>query len=70
MDSQPNCANANNGKSDQPNFDSQDVVLTATANEERISEDIWICDSGDSEHYCMLIEGIFDVQDINEKITV
>jgi hypothetical protein len=69
-DSRSNNASSNNGNSDRPNFGSQDVVFTATASEERIRGDIWICDSGASGHYCMSIEGMFDIQDIDEKITV
>jgi hypothetical protein len=67
-DSGPNHASANNGCCDRPNFDSQEV-FTASAYD-KISEDIWICDSGASGHYCMLIERMFDIQDIGEKITV
>jgi CRISPR/Cas system-associated protein Cas10 (large subunit of type III CRISPR-Cas system) len=48
-----NHASTNNGNTDRPNFDSQDVVFTATASYERINEDVSICDSGASGHYCM-----------------
>jgi hypothetical protein len=69
-DSRSNNASLNNGHADRPNFDSQDVVFAATSSEERISEDIWICDSGASGHYSMSIDGMFNVKDIDEKVTV
>jgi hypothetical protein len=42
----------------------------AASSEERISEDIWICDIGASGHYSMSIDGMFNIQDIDEKVTV
>jgi hypothetical protein len=69
-DSQSNNASTNNGHADRPNFDPQDVVFAATSSEERIREDIWICDSGASGHYSMSIDGMFNIQDIDEKVTV
>jgi gag-polypeptide of LTR copia-type len=68
--SRVNHASTNNGYTDWPNFDSRDVIFTATASYKRINEDIWICDSGASEYYCMSIDGMFNVQDIDEKVTV
>jgi hypothetical protein len=65
-----NNISANNGNTDRPNFDSQDVVFIATASDEKVDEDIWICDSGASAHYCMTTEGMLNLQDIDEKITV
>jgi hypothetical protein len=38
--------------------------------DERISEDIWICDSGASGHHSMSMNGIIITQDINEKVTI
>jgi hypothetical protein len=35
-----------------------------------MSEDIWICDSGASGHYSMSMEGMFNIRDIDEKVTV
>jgi hypothetical protein len=69
-DSRSNNASTNNGHADQPNFDSQDVVFVATSREERIGKDIWICDSGASGHYSMSIDGMFNILDIDEKVTV
>jgi hypothetical protein len=35
-----------------------------------IDNDIWICDSGASSHYCVSDRVMFDLRDINEKIRV
>jgi hypothetical protein len=69
-DSRSKNASTNNGYADRPNFDSQDVVFAAASSEERINKDIWICDSGASGHYSMSIDGMFNIQDIDEKVTV
>jgi hypothetical protein len=68
-DSRSNNASTNNGHADQPNFESQGVVFAVTSSEERISKHIWICDSGASGHYSMSIDGIFNILDIDEKVT-
>jgi hypothetical protein len=60
----------NNGHANRPNFDSQDVTFAATSSKERISKDICICDSGASGHYSMSIDGMFNILDIDEKVTV
>jgi hypothetical protein len=46
------------------------VVLTATSKNEILTDDIWICVSGACGHYRKSDKGLFDVKDINEKITV
>jgi hypothetical protein len=69
-DSRSNNASTNNGHTNRPNFDSQDVVFVATSSEKRISKDIWICDGGASGHYSMSINGMFNIQDIDENVTV
>jgi hypothetical protein len=46
------------------------VVFTATSKIEILTDNIWICDSGACGHYCKSDNGLFDVKDINEKITV
>jgi hypothetical protein len=45
-------------------------VFTATSKNGTLSDDIWICDSGACGHYCMSTEGMFNIRDIDEKITV
>jgi hypothetical protein len=39
--------NNNNGNRDRDNYDSQDLVFAATSKNESVTEDIWICDSGE-----------------------
>jgi len=46
------------------------MVFTATSDAEKFEDDIWICDSGASSHYCSSDRGMFDVKNINENICV
>jgi hypothetical protein len=46
------------------------VVFTTTLQEKILIVDIWICESGACGHYCKSDKGLFDVNDIDEKITV
>jgi hypothetical protein len=36
----------------------------------KLSNDIWICNSGACGHYCQFVEGLVNVKDINEDITI
>ena len=65
-----NNPSSNNGNVNRPNYESQDVVFTATSKNGTLSDDIWICDSGACGHYCKSIEGMFNLKDIAETITV
>ena len=58
------------GNRDRQNFDSTDVAFMATSENEDLTSDIWICDSGACGHYCNFKEGLFDTRDINEEITI
>ena len=51
-------------------MDSQYLRFTATSDGEKFEDDIWICDSGASSHYCVSDRGMFDVREINENIRV
>jgi hypothetical protein len=62
--------NGNNSNRNRENFESQDMVFAATSDAEKFDDDIWICDSGASSHYCVSDRGMFDVRDIDEKIRV
>jgi hypothetical protein len=62
--------NGNNSNQDRQNFESQDMVFAATSDAEEFDDDIWICDSGASSHYCVSDRGMFDVKHIDEKIRV
>jgi hypothetical protein len=46
------------------------MVFTAISDAEKFEDDIWICDSGASSHYCFSDRGMFDVKNINENICV
>jgi hypothetical protein len=60
----------NSGNGNRQNYESQDVVFTATSKNGTPSDDFWICDSGACGHYCKSIEGMFNLKDIAETITV
>jgi hypothetical protein len=62
--------NGHNSNLDRQNFESQDMVFAATLDAEEFDDDIWICDSGTSSHYCVSDRGMFDVRNIDEKIRV
>jgi hypothetical protein len=59
-----------NGNADRWNYESQNVVFTATLQNKILTNDIWFCDSGVYGHYCKSDKGLFDVKDIKKKITV
>jgi hypothetical protein len=46
------------------------VVFTADSQNKILTDDICICDSRACGHYCKSDNGLFDVKNINEKITV
>jgi hypothetical protein len=62
--------NSNYGNRDRENYESQYMVFTAISDAERLEDDIWICDSGASSHYCSLDRGMSDFKNINENIQV
>jgi hypothetical protein len=41
-----------------------------TSKNKILTDDIWICGSGACGNFCKSDKGLFDVKDINEKITV
>jgi hypothetical protein len=49
----------NNSNCDRENFESQDMVFAATSDAEKFDDDIWICDSSASSHYCISDKGMF-----------
>jgi hypothetical protein len=46
------------------------MVFTVSSKNEILTDHNWICDSGACGHYFKSDKGLFDVKDINEKITV
>jgi hypothetical protein len=60
-----------NGSGSRQNYESQDIVFTAPSQNGTLSDDIWICDSGACGHYYKSTkEGMYNMSDIDEKITV
>jgi hypothetical protein len=59
-----------NGNRERENYDSQVVVFADTAKSEKFTEDIWICDSAACGHYCNFTKDLFNIEEINESITV
>jgi hypothetical protein len=43
--------------------------MTTSENED-LTGDIWICDSGACGHYCNFKEGLLDTREIHEEITI
>jgi hypothetical protein len=56
-----------NDSGNRQNYESQDVVFTATSKNGTLSDDIWICDSGVCGRYCKSTKGMFNMSDIDEK---
>jgi len=64
-----------NRNSDTSNHNNQnqnlnDIAFTSITMEENFSSDIWILDSGASNHFCRSMEGLTDVRDIDESIKI
>jgi hypothetical protein len=59
-----------NDNADRRNCESQDAVFMETLKNEILTGDNWICESGACGQNCKSDKGLFDVKDINEKITV
>jgi hypothetical protein len=59
-----------NSKADRRNYESQDVVFLATSKNKILTDDIWIYDSRAWRDYCKSDKSLFDVKEINEKITL
>jgi hypothetical protein len=65
-EAQNNHSRSYNGNGDRQNYKSHRVSFTTARKNEALSNDIWICDSG---QYSKLLEGMFDLIDIEVKIT-
>jgi hypothetical protein len=46
------------------------VIQVTTVGRKKFSSDIWILDSGASNHFCRSMEGLTDVRDIDESIMI
>jgi hypothetical protein len=51
-----------NGNAERRNYESQEVVFTATLKNKIPKDDNWICDSGACRHYNKSDKGLFDVK--------
>jgi hypothetical protein len=69
-ESQNNHASHFNGNADRRNYESQNVVFTVISKNKILTNDNWICDSNACGNYCKSDKDLFDVKDINDKITV
>jgi hypothetical protein len=69
-ESQNNNPRNYNYSGNRQDYESQDVVFTATLKNGTLSNDIWICDSGACGHHCKSTKGMFNMSDIDEKIAV
>jgi hypothetical protein len=65
-----NSTTGNYKNQDQQNFNSNDVAFATTLTKNNFVSDIWICDSGACGHYCQSVEGLTNVMDIDEAITI
>jgi len=65
-----NKMNRNSDTSNHSNRNDNDIAFTSVAMNESFSNDIWILDSGASNHFCRSMEGLMDVRDIDESIKI
>jgi hypothetical protein len=70
-----NKSNRDNGTSNNDSqghrvFNSKDVSFTTMAMQNNFANDLWILDSGSSCHYFRSVEGLTDVEEIDESIKI
>jgi hypothetical protein len=61
---------SNNGGQGEKILNSNDVAFTTITMKNNFANDLWILDSGASCHYCQSVEGLTDVEEINESIKI
>jgi Zinc knuckle len=54
---------------DQKFLNPQDMAFVTTSENETLTNEIWICDSGACGHYCNFKEGLMNVKEISDEIT-
>jgi hypothetical protein len=59
-----------NSSRDQQFLNTQDMAFVTTSDNETLTNEIWICDSGACGHYCNFKEGLMNVKEICDEITV
>jgi hypothetical protein len=65
-----NCGGNENSSRDQQFLNTQDMAFVTTSENKTLTNEIWICDSGACGHYCNFKEGLMNVKEICDKITV
>ena len=65
-----NGSTGGNENQEQRIFNSNDVAFPSIASDDKITNNMWIFDSGASCHYCQSMEGLTDVKDIDELIKI
>jgi hypothetical protein len=59
-----------NSSRDQQSLNTQDMAFVTTSENETLTNEIWICDSGACGHHCNIKEGLMNVKEICDEITV
>jgi hypothetical protein len=59
-----------NSSRDQQFLNTQDMAFVTTSENETLTNEIWIGDSGACGHYCNFKEGLMNVKEICDEITV
>jgi hypothetical protein len=59
-----------NSSRDQQFLNTQDMAFVTTSENETLTNEIWICDSGACGHYCNFKEGLMNDKEICDEITI
>jgi hypothetical protein len=62
-----NCGESNYSNQVQYKIYSLDVAFTAALENNKLTTDMWICDSSTCGYYCHFTEGLFNDEDKNAK---
>jgi hypothetical protein len=65
-----NSGTSNNDGQGETISNFNDVAFTTITMENNCANDLWILDSGASYHYCLSMEGLTDIKEINESIKI
>jgi hypothetical protein len=63
-------ASNNYGNRDNQVSDSQDMAFTVIAESQKLTNNVWICDSGACCHYCNNKDGFYNIKEISKDIVV
>ena len=59
-----------NSSRDRQFSNAHDMAFVTTSENQTLTDEIWICDSGACRHYCNFKAGLMNVKEICEEITV